>query len=280
MSKKTTNEKINRNFFPSLLAVKYLDDYQVASAEFPNNKKVEFVEHVLGCLDIMETYLSDPTVENWKIIADKEYLFLKKHGKRLGIYKQQRMDIYFDKSIVLVQKGMLSVEEFNSSGEEQELSEKEMTAFIRFCRNGLHQERDSLLLKQIPEDESDGEKFGDTMFGTKHNLGGNRAKIKRKVHDNLTRLSQEQSALLLFYLTKERVFLKDEYLNHTDAGIAFEILTGFSKNTFRVALGKIELYQNKKNLTELHNLFNRLIIDVGKDLKPKKKIDLPLHEGS
>lgn len=270
MSKKTSDNKTNRRLFPSLLAGKYMEDYQASVAEFPDNKKVEFVEHILGCLDMMENYLADPTNENWKVYVDKENLFLKKHGKRLNVYKQKRMDIYFDKSIVLVQKGLLSIEEFNSIVEEQELSEKELVAFIRFCRNGLFNTRESLLLEQNPEDEREEEKLNGVLTDSNGRLKQKKGNIRRQINDRVTKLSQEQSALLVHYLKQERVFLNDEYLSNTDAGIAFEILTGYSKNTIRTTLGKIELYQNKTNLNELHSTLTRLLIAIEKDLKPKK----------
>lgn len=71
------------------------------------------------------------------------------------------------------------------------------------------------------------------------------------------------------FLQQERIFLKDEYLNKKDAGIAFEILTGYSQNTIRQNLSNAKDYQNKTNLKEIDNLLTRLKIAIDKALKEK-----------
>lgn len=266
MSKIADTTKTNRRFVPSLLAKKYKKDFEASVAEFPEDKKIEFIEHLLECLDIIEGYTLSPTNENWKIYADKENAFLKKHGKRLKMYRQKNMPLYYGDSDLLVEKEIYSTEEWNSlSGEEQELSPKEFAIFFRYCRNYLHHRRDFLLLEQSPEDERV-EK--NTLNGKAENQN-KKDKIKREAQDKKTCLSQEQTALLIHYLKQERVLLNDEYLNNTDAGTAFEILTGYSQNTLRLNLGKYERFQNKINLKELDNLLTRLKIAIGKDLKEK-----------
>jgi len=96
-----------------------------------------------------------------------------------------------------------------------------------------------------------------------------KGKVKREAHDKLTCLSQEQTALLMYYLQQERVFLKDEYLKNIEAGKAFEILTGYSQNTLRQELSNAKDYQNKINLKEIDNLLTRLKIAIDKALKEK-----------
>jgi hypothetical protein len=63
--------------------------------------------------------------------------------------------------------------------------------------------------------------------------------------------------------------LKDELLKKTDAGAAFEILTGYSQETLRQELGKLKDHQNKINLKEIDNLLTRLKIAIDKALKEK-----------
>jgi hypothetical protein len=96
-----------------------------------------------------------------------------------------------------------------------------------------------------------------------------KGKVKREAQDKLTCLNQEQTVLLMYYLQKEKVLLKDEYLTDMDAGKAFEMLTGYSQHTLRQNLGKFHLFQNKANLKELDNLLTRLKISIDKDLKEK-----------
>ncbi|HYG53352.1 MAG TPA: hypothetical protein VD905_20785 [Flavobacteriales bacterium] len=86
-----------------------------------------------------------------------------------------------------------------------------------------------------------------------------KGKIKRERDDNKIALTQEETAVLIYFLQKERVFLNDEYLNNTDAGEAFSILTGYSAETLRQKLGqfKSERLRNKKELTAV---FNKLLL--------------------
>ena len=96
-----------------------------------------------------------------------------------------------------------------------------------------------------------------------------KGKLKREAQDKLTCLNQEQTVLLMYYLQKEKVLLKDEYLTDMDAGKAFEILTGYSQHTLRQNLGKFHLFHNKANLKEIDHLLTRLKIAIDKDLKEK-----------
>ena len=96
-----------------------------------------------------------------------------------------------------------------------------------------------------------------------------KGKVKRQAEDKLTCLSQEQTVLLMSFLQQERVFLKDEYLNKKDAGIAFEILAGYSQHTIRQNLSNAKDYQNKENLKEIDNFLTRLKIAIGNTLKEK-----------
>lgn len=266
---KPTNKKTERHSIPSLLSRKYMKDYEASIAEFPEDKKIEFVEHLLECLDIIETYISSPTKENWGVYAKKENAFLKKYGKRLKVYRQKNMYLYYGDSRVLVEKEIYSTEEWNAlRGGQQKLSPQELTSFIDLCRNLLYNERDFLLLEQSPEDEREEKSTKEKLNGTSEKQA-KKGKIKREAQDKKTCLSQEQTVLLIHYLREEKVLLKDEYLNDKDAGIAFEILTGYSQNTLRLNLGKPLLYQNKINLKEIDNLLTRLKIAIGKDLKEK-----------
>ena len=263
MSKKadTTNTtKINRRFVPTLLAKKYKQDYEASLAKFPADKKIEFVEHLLECFDIIQTYMSSPTKENWKIYADKQSVFLKKHGKRLQVYHQKRMNLYYGDPHVLAEKEIYTNQEWNSlSGEEQQLSPEEFASFAYYCRNVLSFDLDFLLLEQNPEDEMEGK----NLSGGKNQ----RFKVKREANDHYTSLSQEQTVLFMHFLQKERVLLKDEYLSDMDAGKAFEILTGYSPNTLRQKLSAFHLYCNDTNLTEIRNLLIRLKAAVDNTLK-------------
>ena len=57
----------------------------------------------------------------------------------------------------------------------------------------------------------------------------NKSKTKRKPKDDKTSLSEEQTVLLMYYLQREKVILKD--LEDSYMGQAFEILTGYSQHS-------------------------------------------------
>lgn len=268
-----------RRLVLGLLAQKYAEDYQASILAFPEDKRIEFIEHLLECLDIIEAYFASPTEENWKPYAQKENAFLKKHGKRLKIYNQKQMHLYYGDIRVLVAKGIYQSKDWNAlKPEEQELSPKEFAAFLHLCRNGLHNDRNFLLQEQTPEDEREEKNTKETLTGNQVLITKN--KIKRGANDKLTCLSQEQTALLMYYLQQEKVLLAGEYLSDKDAGTAFEILTGYSQNTLRQTLSKYNRLMTKENLKELGNLLTHIQIAIGKDLKGNLPPFTSLNESS
>ncbi len=266
MSKQTNTKKPNRSQYPALLADKFMKDYDMAAKEFPDNKRTELTDHLLECLEIIEEfYANNEDKKLWKKYAGNEEHFIKKHGKRLKIYRQKNFHYYYSIEHALVEKDVISSGQFNSlPSNEQGLSIKEMEKFVSIIRNRLNLDKEFTLLRQIPEDEAE-----EKLAGTETSKTLKKGKLKREAQDKLTCLSQEQTVLLMYYLQQERVFLKDEYLTDMDAGKAFEILTGYSQHTLRQNLSKFNLYQNKANLKELDNLLTRLKIAIEKDLKAK-----------
>ncbi len=90
--------------------------------------------------------------------------------------------------------------------------------------------------------------------------------LLRQGDDKLTSLNREQTVLLIYYLQAVKVFLRDEYLTDTDAGRAFELLTGYSSNTIRQGLTKFMSYQNNHNLFELKRVLQQMVHKVEKDI--------------
>jgi hypothetical protein len=95
---------------------------------------------------------------------------------------------------------------------------------------------------------------------------------QREPDDTLTKLTQEQTALLIHYLREGKLILKGDYLNNKQAGEAFSLLTGYSSETLRQKLGEKELtrIKNKKNLDELINGMTRIKLLMEKEFKTKK----------
>ncbi len=267
MSKKSENKPINRKQVPDLLATKFIKDYTASIAKFPQDKKVEFLEHLLESFDIIEKYFANATSENYKIYANKENAFLKKHGTRLKMYRQTRMYLYYGDHGLLIEKDIYTPDEWNVLGKEQRLSADEYAEFIDLCRSRLYLERDFFMLRQNPEDEIAEKNAKENLDGATTNL--KISKLKRTRQDKMTCLSEQQTVLLIHYLKQERAFLNGEFLKDSDAGKAFAVLTGYSPNTMRIDLGDVPEIKNKDNLKELDILFAKLRIAIGKDLKPK-----------
>jgi hypothetical protein len=267
MDKQPITKKKDRRQFPMLLTSKYISDCKAAIKEFPEDKKIELVEHLLECLDMIEEYYEDNEDKAiWKKYNEKEIAFLKKHGRRLQEYKRRQIHAYYDTHISFAEKEILTQEEFENmaNAEEQSLSANEMAYFLRASRNAISIERDYLLGQQMPEDEKKITEEGETLSGVRQ-----KGKVKRVDGDNLTCLNRESTALLIYYLQKCRFLLKDENLYDKEAGIAFEILTGYSQNTLRQTLSKFTKHIPKENLKEIDNFLTRLKILINNDLKLK-----------
>lgn len=113
----------------------------------------------------------------------------------------------------------------------------------------------------------------DERKNTGNTLAGKaKGKIKRSPDELLTLLNQELTVLLIHYLQKGRVILKDEYLNNKEAGEAFSLLTGYSADTLRQKLGIAELDRllTKKNIADLHKNLTRIINLMESDIREKK----------
>lgn len=99
-----------------------------------------------------------------------------------------------------------------------------------------------------------------------------KGKIKREREDSVTKLNQEQTALLIHFLQAGKIILKDEYLNNKEAGQAFSILTGYSADSLRQNLSKTELQRisTKKNVDMIANILTHLLLLIDKTEKDKK----------
>lgn len=110
------------------------------------------------------------------------------------------------------------------------------------------------------------------LSGTEENLTLKRG-LKRKAGDSYTEFTAEQTALLIHFLQEMKIILRDEYLNQTQAGLAFSALTGYSPQSLRQELGSERLAvikANRENMDKLSAILNRLSVLVTKNVPPKK----------
>jgi hypothetical protein len=268
-----SDSELPARLLPGLLATKYRRDYEEAVKGFSPRLQIELVEHLMSSLDFFENWVIEPSQENWKLIADKETAFLKKHEGRLKAYQKVGMQSYYQQDIVLAEKGIYTPEAWSKlQPEKQELTRDQQLTFIQLCRNFLFMERDFILVQQTPEDEK--ESLGQAKDNQATDFA-RKGRIKREAKDNKTCLNHEQTVLLLYLLQQNRFFLKDEYLTDLDAGRAFEILTGYSATTTRQNLGKIDQSKTRPNLVAIDDFLTRVKINIDKVLKEIKKPEAP-----
>lgn len=202
--------------------------------------------------------------------------FSKKYLNLAAEYFVQPQDFLYDVFFAykLRQMNLLKIDTFL----EYHISnyyDNNLQEFLRFLRICARKHEVKLLNPEIIQTvnewvETKGKQQQQSLQGIENeSFQTKNGKIKRKAEDKLTCLSQEQTVLLMSFLQQERIFLKDEYLNKKDAGIAFEILTGYSQHTIRQNLSNSKDYQNKTNLKEIDNLLTRLKIVIDKALKEK-----------
>lgn len=147
----------------------------------------------------------------------------------------------------------------------------EKPGFLRFLILAVRQHGKELLsadqIQSIQEwiIERQKEPIGEIEISSK-------GKIKRVRDDNVTKLNQEQTALLVYCLRKTKVILTDEYLNNKEAGLAFSMLTGYSADTIRQDLNKSELSRiaTSKNVGAITKVLSELKQLIDKEIEPEQ----------
>lgn len=115
--------------------------------------------------------------------------------------------------------------------------------FNRFLQLTLRQYQESLLNAHIVDTVNEWMKANEAVKNNNEVLSGPnkddriKGRMLREAGDKLTSLNQVQTALLIQYMQKAGILLKDDYLTYTQAGKAFNILTGYSAHTLRQQLG-------------------------------------------
>lgn len=100
-----------------------------------------------------------------------------------------------------------------------------------------------------------------------------KGRLAREAGDHLTCLSLNQTALLIEYMQQAGIILKGDYLNFTQAGKAFNLLTGYSAHSLRLQLGTKGLTENAikhEDYKELHEVILKLASLIGSKTKPHK----------
>lgn len=235
----------------------FMEEYRAAMRHYETEDQVEFTNHLLHVVGINIAGQEEERAEG--IHKDLEIL-KKKYGKQFKHYEKAGLDLYFKSDRVLIEKDLYN--EF-ADLPVKKLTEQERAAFFKKVYTHLDRYLSDLKLI-LKVHQQNGIIIKET---SKIKL------VKRRPTDTMTSLNKLQTALLIHYLQKEDVLLKDEFLHNTRAGAAFEILTGYNRGTMTLYLGKdyLEHSKNKKNLKRLKELFIRLKEEIDKELKEKNK---------
>lgn len=178
----------------------------------------------------------------------------------------EREDVFFDYFFIckLRHLSLLGIDDYLNFHMDYSFKSQEQE-FFRFLQLSLRQYQEHLLNPQIVEtvnewieNRKSGINSGKLAFPqAEERIKG---RIQREAGDKLTRLNQVQTSLLIEFMQKAGLILKEDNLTYTQAGKAFNILTGYSAHTIRQQLGsKGELAGVKyEDYKELHEAILRL----------------------
>lgn len=98
-----------------------------------------------------------------------------------------------------------------------------------------------------------------------------KGRMQRENGDKLTSLSLVQTALLIQFLQQNNIILKGSYLTFTQAGKAFNLLTGYSAHTLRQQLGTKGTLEGVKyeDYKELHEIITKLAKSIEEKIRKK-----------
>lgn len=255
------------------------EEYKKMAFIFLNHKGKHLFEE-----DILGNYREGLTLE--KLFAQEPDRFLqganhKKDGKNqktwydlTAIEKIDRQDDFFDYFFIckLRHIGLLEIDSFLAFHLDYSFDNNKKDYF-RFLNISLRQYQDKILSANIAETVKEwiADKEKETaLSGTPD--AKIKGKVKRSRDDSVTKLNQEQTALLINFLRTSKIILKDEYLKNNEAGQAFSILTGFSADSLRQNLSEAALKRisTKKNIAAVSNSIISLQLLIEKELKEKK----------
>lgn len=247
----------NRQKFHIAYLQKFVQDYEKSLEGFSSEERVLITDNLLA---IIKCFRKDkPDYDRAQELNEELH---KKFKKRLTNYSnispseyfseesQKHLDLQFDLKLP-------------EAGEQKNFFNKEeQDNFLNKAENLLKNRKRNLYLQM---EGADDENTGGLQGKTK-------GKTKRERDDNVTKLNQEQTALLIYYLQSAKIILRDEYLNNKEAGQAFSILTGYSADSLRQNLNKSELQRisSKKNIDAVANALTTIQLLIDRELKSKK----------
>jgi len=236
---------------------KFMRDYEKSLEGFSSEEQLQITDNLLAILKCFRK--DNPDYDRAQDLNEELH---KKFKRRLTNYinispseyfseqSQKHLDLQFD--LKLPEAGM----------EENFFTKEEQDSFLNKAENLLKNRKRSLYLHMEGSEEE----------GTEGLRVKTKNKARRERDDNITKLNQEQTALLIHYLQTGKIILRDEDLNNKEAGYAFSILTGYSADSLRQNLSKAELQRisTKKNIDKVANALTSIQLLMERELKAKK----------
>jgi hypothetical protein len=261
---------------------KKFEEYKQMAFLFLNRKGKYLFEE-----DILQDYREGMTLE--KLFDQEQDRFVpganhKKDGKNHKTWYDlwaneeiKREDDFFDYFFAckLRQIGLLEIDSFLVYHLDHSFNNN-TKEYFRFLNLMLRKHHEQILNLSIVETVKEWIKLSESETETKKLSGTekdakSKGKIKREREDKVTKLNQEQTALLIYCLRETKIILKDEYLNNKEAGQAFSILTGYSGETIRQNLSKSEQARiaTKKNIQVLTQSLKDLLKFIENEMEPE-----------
>jgi hypothetical protein len=242
-----------QHFFASYLQ-KFSKDYEKSLEGFLPDEQVHITDTLLA---LLECYKQNPI--DYKQVQKIHDKLFKKYRKRLNNYNNMAPSGYFEEESMKHLDLQYDLDVEHKGEGENFFTEQERKNFLTRAEILLKNHKRMLYLQTEPSAEGE-EKDG--MNGGKDKTNN---KFKRERGDNATKLTEEQTALLAYLLSRTKITLKlgKEYgsIENKTAGEAFSMLTGFNPDNLRQSLGKEKLKQvaSKKNLDAVSNALQQTI---------------------
>lgn len=136
---------------PSLLARRFVQEYEAMLAAYAPVEQLELTDHLLMMMEQLSGYASERDEQYYLLFQKQEDTLLQKYGSRFHAYRNQNFYVYFDFDQVLSEKEIYTDEQYNAL-DEQAVRPGEVLAFISMCRNVLFRHRTNLYLQDVGKD--------------------------------------------------------------------------------------------------------------------------------
>ena len=249
----------NRALWCNRLVLKFSESLKKSTTEYTWQEKSDFLDVMIQFVELIET---DPG-EGSRFFTEK---IMKPFKTKLQKPIREKLFKFFNQELAWSELEIIDAQAFNSMQENQGMSDEEYEAFLHNASRILRTEQyHHFIYQQDEQSGTESESLG-VAISTK-------GRPQRSAGDNLTKLNQEQTALLIHFLKTGRLILKNEYLTDKAAGLAFNILTGYSPNSLRTSLSEkeITMLHTKANLTEVYNALTNVTLLIKNELNPPKK---------